>query len=295
MVHYLIEQGYIPLDKSWIIRMEILDLLNGYEDTIRFLEQKEQLSSDLQALHRALIAWKTNEPIDIGESATLYRFLKFASWKLGLNKKFILRGSLRRRKICDNSEIIGYTLEELLKLDEGTSQWASAAVLLGNKERIINPPYKLKLTFEAVSHWRGQREKGECWKPLYDKTILRQAESFLELLKLGKTSFVPQQAEDYCFSRAFKFITKREGESRWPSLRGHESDRIKEIERILDNVDRREEIDSRDHRVIQAVAMRQKVKHKNINVKYPLAVNKSWPQFWKFLIDSPHMDYPFSK
>jgi len=285
MNRYLIEHGYIPLDKSWVIRMGVLDLLNNYEDTIKFLEQKE-LNDDLQVLYRALIAWKSGKTIDVGESGTIYRFLRFASWKLGVKKVFILQGTLRNRKICNNSKIVNYSQKELLKLDNGTSQWASAAVLLGDAERLDNPPYKLRLTYKAVEHWKNQRAKGSCWKPRYDETILRQAEAFLELLKTRKISFAPRQAEDYCFARAFEIIGKEEGESRWPSLHSHESDRIEEMEKMLSYVDQGIEIDSVDHRIIQAVAMRQKFKGKNIKIKNPKYVNKSWPQFWRFLNDS---------
>lgn len=286
MAHYLIEEGYIPLDKSWIIRMGILDLFNNYDDIDEFLEQQKELCDDLKALQKALINWKSGNSIYVGESGTLYRFLKFASWKSNLNKKFILSGSLLKRKICDDPEIINYSLEKLLKLDDGTSQWASAAVLLGNKEKISNPPYKLKITYEAISHWEKQRAKRLSWQPRYDETILRQAETFLKLLKGEKISFIPQQAEDYCFSRALKFITKEEGKSRWPSLLGHESNRLEEMEKMIDNSDREIEINSADHRVIQAIAMRQKIKNKPIKFLYPLSANKSWPQFWKFLDNS---------
>ena len=284
--HYLIKQGYIPLDKSWIIRMGILDLLNGYDDTTQFIKKQEQLSDDLKALYRASLAWKSDEPIDVGESGTLYRFLRFASWKLDIDKEFILHGSLKQREICDNPEIVNYSLDELLKLDNGTSQWASASVLLGSKERIPNPPYKLRLSYEAVSHWKKQRKKGHHWEPRYDETILRQAIAFLELLKKGETSFIPQQPEDYCFARAFELITKEDGELRWPSLRGHESNRIAEMERVLCDTVVGKEINSRDHRIVQAIAMLRKVKGKDIKVKYPEVVKKSWPQFWKFLKDS---------
>ena len=283
MKHYLIKQGYIPLDKSWIIRMGILDLLSGHRDTIEFIKQQNELSDDLEALYRTLLAWKSNKLIDVGESGTLYRFLKFTSWKLNVDKEFVLHGSLKQREICDNPEIVNYSLDKLLKLDNGTSQWASASVILGNKERISNPPYKLKLTYEAVSHWKEQRKKNLCWEPRYDETILRQAIAFLELLKKGKTSFIPQQAEDYCFARAFELITKESGELRWPSLRGHESDRIAEMERMIYASNLGKEINSTDHRVIQAIAMLQKIKGKNIKVKYPDVVKKSWPQFWKFI------------
>lgn len=274
---------YIPLDKSWIIRMGILDLLNGYPDTINLLKKREKLNDDLKSLLRALIDWNSKQEIDVGESGTLYRFLQFASWKLGLNKKFILRGTLKDRKISNNTEIINWKLQDLLNLDNKTSQWASASVLLGNQEKIENPPFKLQLTYEAVKHWKEQRAKGECWIPRYDKTILTQAKAYIKLIKTGKTGFKPEQAEDYCFSRAFNLIIKEEAEKRWLSLRGHESDRIIEMEKALDNYKTNKEIDSKDHRVIQAIAMLSKVEHKQVKIKYPWAVNKSWPQFWDFI------------
>jgi len=36
----------------------------------------------------------------------LYRFLRFASWKRKERRKFILHGTLKGRKICDNPEIV---------------------------------------------------------------------------------------------------------------------------------------------------------------------------------------------
>jgi len=289
MENYLIKLGYIPLDKSWIIRIGVLDLLNNYDDTIRFLKKQKKLSDDLKTLYRVLITWNSGKPIDVGESGTLYRFLRFTSWKLGLEKKFILRGTLRKRKICNDPGIINYSQEKLLSLDNKTSQWASAVVLLGDPERIDNPPYKLKLTYEAIKHWKIQREKGKCWKPRYDETILKQAEAFLELLKTRKTFFVPKQAEDYCFARAFELITRKEGEIRFPSLKDHESNRVKEMELMLNFAERGMLVDSNDHRAVQAIAMRQKFKGKKVKIKNPKCVNKSWPQFWQFLKDSDRL------
>jgi len=197
-----------------------------------------------------------------------------------------LRGTLRKRKICDNPKIIRYSLNGLLRLDKGTSQWASAAVLLGNKEQVNNPPFKLKLTYEATAHWRKQRRNNKSWEPRYDETILRQAISFLELLRERKTSFVPKQAEDYCFARAFELITKKQGGSLWPSLRGHESDRIEKMEQMIEIVNNGRMIESRDHRIVQAGGMLQKFRGKDVNVKYPWCVNKSWKRYWDFLNSS---------
>ena len=184
---------YVPLDKSWIIRMGILDLLYGYNDIDEFLDwRRSELPDDLVALNRAIKSLKAGDyEIDVGESATLYRFLRFLTWRQDIDKRFILRGSLLKRKICENPEIVHYSQKDLLRLDNGTSQWASAAVLLGDGERISNPPFKLKVTYAAVKHWTERRIAYSYWEPLYNETIFNQAVSFLELLKEGKTSFVP--------------------------------------------------------------------------------------------------------
>ncbi len=120
----LIEQGYIPLDKSWIIRMGVLDLVDGYRDCIDYLTLNDkELGDDLRSLCLASNQWNNNKPVEVGESGTLYRFLKFASWKFGLDKEFKLEGSLieRAKKMCNDPEIVNYSLDELLKLDNKTS------------------------------------------------------------------------------------------------------------------------------------------------------------------------------
>ncbi len=158
MRDFLIKGGYIPLDKSWMIRMGILDLVAGFDDIIKYLEQHEsEVSDDLKALYRTSIQWKENSSIDVGESGTLYRFLKFASWKLKQDKKFITRGTLKDRNISDNPDIVNWSLIDLLSLDNGTSQWASASILMGNSESMKNPPYKLQVTLDAVEHWKSRR------------------------------------------------------------------------------------------------------------------------------------------
>jgi len=277
MTQSLIKKGYIPLDKSWIIRMGVLDLINEYSDCIEYLKQhSEDLGTDLRSLYHASIQWNSGASIDVGESGTLYRFLKFASWKLENNKKFLLQGTLNTRTICDNSKIINLPLEQLLTLDNSTSQWASASVIMGNLEPVDNPPYKLQVTYDAVKHWKEVRKKGNVWIPKYDKTILAQSFAYLQWLKTGKMNFIPKHSEDYCFARAFNIMTEEEGKNLWPSLRGHESDRIVEMEKIL----KQKEVNSKDHRVIQAIVM---LRGNNVKIKYPNSVNKSWPQFWKFL------------
>src|SRR4051812_23497204 len=95
-------------------------------------------------------------------------------------------------------------------------------------------------------------------------------------------NFIPQQAEDYCFARAFGFIDAIQGEQRWPQLHNHESDRIVEMERALAESETGF-VTSDDHRVVQAIAMRCACLHKHMRFSNPKAVNKSWPEFWRFL------------
>jgi hypothetical protein len=286
-----------------MIRMGVLDLIHKRDDSIKFLEKHfGDLNEDLKSLYRASTAWTEGRNVNVGESGTLYRFLQFASWKMKLEKTFVLQGTLKEREMCDNPCIVDWPMKKLLELDNGTSQWASASVLMGSKEGIEDldrPPFKLKLTYEAVRHWTQKRKFGERWEPRYDETIVGQALAFLEILLDNRIPiFTPQQAEDYCFARAFGFMTKEDGEKRWPSLHGHESDRINEIEKELKSFRHKEIIESKDHRVVQAIAMLQKTvmreleqKSKGIpvNVRYPNAVNKSWPKFWDFLEDSTHL------
>jgi len=288
-MHILEQQGYIPLDKSWTIRLGVLDLIHGCDDCVKFLDQQENLGDDLQALKRCVIAWKENKPLDVGESGTVYRFLRFASWKLRKKVSFIKRGTLQKREIYDNPDIVNYSIKELLKLDNGTSQWANAAVLLGAPATIDNPPYHFHMTVDALDHWKNQREKNETWIPRYDETILAQATAFLNLLHERKINFTPKQQEDYCFARAFNLITKEQAAEKWPSLFTHETNRIEEMEIQLENYNNNQPITSKDHRVVQALAMKAKVEGVQVNVAHPKAVNKTWPQFWNFLEDSPKL------
>ena len=282
----VIDKKYIPLDKSWIIRMGILDIVNGYDDIQKFLATQENLGDDLAALRIASERWKFDKDINVGESGTLYRLLKYVSWKQELHKNFILEGTLRHRKINDDQAVLRLSQSELLTYDNGTSQWASAAVLLGDPERLYRPPYKLDLTYQAVEHWHMQRDKGLAWQPRYDDTILGQAKTYLKLLKGERPDFILEQAEDFCFAYVFGYITAEEGEKRWPALRGHESDRIIEIQDTLTAAKEGREIASKDHRVVQAIAMWGKINKRQLNILYPKSVNKSWPQFWDFLKNS---------
>jgi len=171
----------------------------------------------------------------------------------------------------------------LLTLDNGTSQWASASIIMGNPERLKSSPFKLQVSYDAIEHWNASRAEGRSWDLRFDETILNQAMAYLRWLSGKDLDFIPEQAEDYCFARAFGIIDAKEGLERWPSLAGHESNRPIEMEEAL----QQEKVTSKDHRVVQAVAMLKR----DVEFKYPESVNKSWPQFWRFWKDAPELIY----
>ncbi len=271
--------SFIPFDKSWLIRLGVLDIINGRDQIIRVLERApaRSLGSDLEALLRAARFWHIGTEIDVGESGTLYRFLMFANWKFGMGVHFKTKGTLQERKLTVDDSVIGMSVKDLLKLDSHTSQWASAAVLFTDTPRPPGTlPYHLEMTFKAKEHWNERIDNGLDWLPRRDATILRQAHAYKFYCDSGVMEFTPIQAEDYCFARAFGLMTASDGEARWPSLRQHESDRIAEMERLLVA----DAIDSHDHRVVQALAM---LGVKKSRFSDPACVAKTWPQFWDYL------------
>ena len=275
--------AYVPLDKSWIIRMGMLDIVNGYDDIHHFLDAQSNLGADLEALKRVAFAWRTDRPLEVGESGTLLRFVMFACWRMNMKRVVVKESTLLTRPITDDPSIVDWSQQRLLKLDNGTSQWASAAVLLGDKARLAKPPFKLQVTYDAVKHWNEARDYGRAWEPRVDQTISRQADAFVCFLNKQKYDFVPEQAEDFCFAYFFGFIKPTEGEKKWPSLRGHESDRIVESVESLERARAGEVILSKDHRVVQGLAMWGVLFKRRVTFKHPEAVAKSWPRFWEFL------------
>jgi len=289
----LIGLGCIPWDKSWIIRMGYLDFFRRKAGIFEFLErEKNNLSSDLESLSRVLTAWKNGgQDIDVGESATLYRFFIYHSWVAEDRKIFIKRGSLLSRPITDEPrKVINQKTKELLLLDGGTSQWASAAYLYRwliyrAGMRIKNPPVKLKVTYDAIDHWLTQRRAGQYWEPRHDETILRQAVAVIDMLKTSKTAWRPEHSEDYCLARALGLMSRKDGEKLFSSVASHETNRFGEMEKVIADVKAGREIVSIDHRPIQAGVALQLIQKREIKIKHPEAVGKSWPlpQFLKFV------------
>ncbi|MBU3912639.1 MAG: hypothetical protein KKB21_00910 [Nanoarchaeota archaeon] len=280
--YHLIEENLIPLSKYWSVRLGFLDILNNTKLFLPIIENREDIGDDLKTMIKISKEWKDKNEHNVGEAGALFRLLQFASWKFNLGKEFIKERTLKDRKICDNPDIVNFSINNLLKLDNNTPQWASAKILIGSNEEIPDD-FFLSLSKEALTHYNESKEKNNLCELRFDETILNQAEAFLDLLKTGKINFLPIHQDDYCFARVFDLIDKEEGERRWLELKGHESNRLEEMEKQIKNLNENKGIDSRDHRVVQAIAMLSLLKNKNAKFTFPECVSKSWPQFWDFL------------
>lgn len=265
----------LPLSKSWVIRMLFLDMVYGekteYQVIGHFQKQdKTYLSDDiLAALNCAEHYINKDYTFDVHNAGTLCRFLIYIMH----GKKYDLHmgEQLKKRIKQVPANLTELPIAELLKL--GTSQYASAALLLGATPiKGLHPKNQL-----AVEARRTYFVSGGRWTPKYDEVIIGQLEHFL-----NGGGIKNPIAEDYCYMRAFNLITYEEGKERWPELVNHESDRLKVMEEVCKNFDRH--IDTPDdHRVVMAVALRQISLGLPVRISNKECVAKSWPQFWEWL------------
>lgn len=284
-------ERYLPLSKSRAIRIMFLERVNGRTDTANELfelNKTSQQPDDIIAMINACRVWENSPHISTGESGTAFRFLRFFGWKTDCRKSICRSGTANNRPIHMNREIVDWPIHRLLTLDNGTSQWASAATLCGDPTRIENPPYHLAMTYQVIDEWRDCVAQGRPFVIGPDETIKRQADAFVGLCRQQKVTFQARQPEDFPFAHVvMKNMTVQRASELWPSLAGHESNRLTSVSKAWEKWEARSEIDSGDHRVVQAVAMGA-LKGSSANIIYgstdhPEVVNKSWPEFWKFL------------
>jgi hypothetical protein len=297
-------ESYIPLDKSWLITLGILDLVNDRaQNIISFLDSQDPatLGKDLQSLRGIAKAWpeRYTKALDPGESGRLYRTVKWYYWQNNIPLELPTSDTLtkRREKITNNPEILNWTPEQLLTLDSKTTQWATTQYIFSPREqrRRIEPrfnygrhtkrsaDFKLRVGYDAVEHYDAQEQKGENWIARIDPTLFNQYVAFIDKLKKGKMCYTGEQAEDYCFERAFDLVDEAEGRLIYPSVEGHETDRFKEMETMLSKFEQTGVIESQDHRVVQAGIMRAIAQNRQYVIANPQALNKTQPKFLEFI------------
>lgn len=276
---------FIQADKAYTIRMAVQEELYGdHSYAVEQINRIDNPPEDIIALGQVIGKWATNKEVDVGESGTVYRIFQYTAWKQGLNKEFVTKGTLTNRVLhmpgkydvmnCKNQA-------ELMNLWDKTSQWATAAVLNGDSERIANPPSKLALTYETWDEWHLPETRN--WTPRTDSVLSRQAKHFARLLLNNEqVKFEHKEAEDFPYSFITESITLGEAELRYPSLVHHESNRIQEMPLMFNKAVSHKPVDSLDHRIVQSLALFGLLEKIDIEFVHPEAVNKSWPKFWDF-------------
>lgn len=270
----------MPWHKSLIIRFVFQDVTHGkIERSIKWLEDNYgSLGDDLQATLRTLQQFKAGKDLDVGESGTLLRFWRYYLLSIGDTRRIIVRGTARKRQFYAGEDVIDMDTEELLALDDGTSQWASIAALCGRIERPVGElPGHLELTFNAIKLWQDAKFYQEMWPARKDRYIIEMVEAWLEWRRTGIMKLKVDNAEKVFLAAMFGLITAEEAHQQFPQMIHHESNRIKAIKRyrhwwwLI--------VGSRDHRIVQGLAMRGRRRwflHRH-------CVNKTWPQFWRFM------------
>ena len=280
---------YIPWCKSWTERMAILDATRGYaKNSSKILQKYEgELSDDLKSVKNCIDVWDKPEiPLNVGEAGTWYRLLWFYFTKNNIKREIIKEGTLKGREVCNNSEIVDskkWPPERLLTLDDGTTQFATAAYLCGD-ERIVKdiiyytPKYeKLHMTYESVPYWNEKIKNNEPWEMRKDKTIERQVRAYLQYLKTGHMVFVPRHSEDYCFAKIFNTMPP-ELENSFTSVKKHESDRTK-INDAIEEARIYHKTSSKDHRIITNLVLDYLAKGIDLHVEHPENISKAWPKY----------------
>ena len=273
---------YLPLSKSWAIRMIFLDMIygksTGYKVINHFRKQKKSdLSNDINAAMRCAENYISGEhKYNVGNAGMVYRLLVYVMY----GKKYKLRmGDQLRKRLIKRKEretlpknLTALPLEKLIKL--GTSQYASASLLLGT-EPVHDLHPKCDLTIEARQVYFAN--DGE-WISRHDEVIIGQLRHFLYGEKIENPI-----GEDYCYLRAFNIMTHAEGKRRLPELADHESDRLAVMEEICEKgFDRLVNTDD-DHRVFMAVVLKQISLGLPIRITHKWCVRKSYPAFLKWV------------
>ena len=299
-------EDYIDDSTSWDIRMGILDMQKGRTRIIDYLKGLPELNGDRKALQNLVNGWHSNGPIDVLDSGTVYRQTRWGLWTIGSDREIVISGETlptRVPNMTNNPEIIHLNLHDLLQLDgdpnytgdakyPGTSQWATASSLFGNPERLDDAPFYLDITFDAKDDY--ELTDG-LWLPKKDPTQATQVEAFKTLYNGDDWEPSAKQRKDcdlYCFFRTFDYMTREEGEREWSHIKGHESNRLDEMEKQLENYKEGRIIDTKDHRVVHALALKMIIDNPEITFEEVKArftdfdsTNKKWTQFGPMLED----------
>ena len=303
---YLANNGFIPRDKGWTIRMTFLDLIrkNDPKYAISYLTQLPDLSDDEKDAITIAQQWNESGPFGPIESRTLYILLQFYLWKYRINRTIIPKATLIKRieeSLDFTPHVTNWALENLFTLMGRTSQVATAAILCGNTEHLSEVVFYVDKTYYSICYWDYHEAVNKPWEGQLDPTITVQLEEYLNYLKYGKINEKPSPISDCdlcCFLIAFGVMTSKQAAEFWPQICKHESNRAEAVDIAFMQWRSGKLIETKDHRVIHALAMLMQSENLSISTedvrrhfKYPDHVTKAWANFWSILPRLPKALY----
>jgi hypothetical protein len=267
----------LPPEKSWYANLGYQALIAGSSLVVDSLRSYGVLLSrdtiDMCVSSEQILRGETE--IQVGEGGAWARRLTYGNAKYGWGLTIVKGGTLVDRPDDFTPDMVDAPISELRKLNKGSSQLASAAVLSGNDEPLPNDaPYHLRMAYEARDFW-DQCPKDQLLPLRRDATLRRHTLAWLGWRMTNEFILELIQPEDYAIARVFGTTTPEEAEKLgWGSLEGHESSRFLSVDDSIDLVAQGLPVPYADHRILQALRFRHGWTPRFKHVK---AIGKSWP------------------
>lgn len=225
------------INKSSGIRWVVKDALSPENTVVNtFLHTPENypFGEDMEAAFRVSRQLKTGEPLEPGDSRTLLIMSRMLLYTKRIDRKIILTPMQERRNVEDDPAIADLPLMEMLKLSGGTTQWASAAILLQERhpdeiQKILQalPEEQrtmIRLTIDIKRRWLCYRALGRPFvitEQEKEQTLLRQASHYVTRLVTGANlPFKPLHSEDAIYAVMSGNMTLEEAAELFPMLPG---------------------------------------------------------------------------
>lgn len=277
----------IPYDKYWILQMGILDMINDKDSIFIFLENNQNITEELKNFKITYLDWTFNKNIVyVGYSNYIYYVLIYIIYKKNLNIELFTDDNIK--KINDNEikKILDFSQNNLIDLGEKDIYYiyfASALILLGDEERLDSPPLFIKKTYKIVDEWNKSYNMDENWDLKYDPIIEHQFNYLKKYNSNNHISFIPKYSEDFFYYSILRdnLKIKKNSYNCFNKIKQNLL-LLKEIKDTLYQYKTDKTILSKNDRIIQAIVIKSILEKKNIKVKYPNCVQKSWNNFWNY-------------
>lgn len=267
----------LPVEKSWYGNLAFQALIEGNSLVIKSIQSYGLLlpRDVINVCNSSEQILRGETEIYVGEGGAWARKLAYGNAKFGWGLTIVKDGTLVGRPDEFKPEMVDASVDELRRLNKGSSQLASAAVLTGSTDAMPDDAsYHLQMAYEARDFW-ADWPKDQLIPLRRDRTLRRQTLSALGYMMTGEIDFIPIQVEDYPFARVFGVMTAADAVARgWGNLEGHESSRLITTDEAIEMVEQGVSVPFADHRLLQPLRFKYGADARFDHVE---AISKSWP------------------